>query len=122
LIKEASPKLKPINATAERVATAPMFQRAYAKRRCLLQIDSFFGWKAITGAKAKQPYAIVMKAASRSRWPPFGRVGGTGVGRGGAHVLRHHHRRQRVGGRHPQPHPVIIAAGGLRRLVSTVEP
>ena len=61
-IKEASPKLKPINATAERVATAPMFRRAYAKRRCLLPIDNFFEWKAIKGAKAKQPFAIAMKS------------------------------------------------------------
>ena len=52
-IKEVFPKLKPINATAERVSTAPMFRRAYAKRRCLLPIDSFFEWKPIKGAKAK---------------------------------------------------------------------
>src|SRR2546423_14742668 len=32
-IKEVSPKLKPINATAERVAAAPMFRAADAKRR-----------------------------------------------------------------------------------------
>src|SRR5882757_8019202 len=50
-IKEASPKLKPINATAERVASAPMFRAAYAKRRCLLPIDSFFEWKPIKGVK-----------------------------------------------------------------------
>jgi len=61
-IKEASPRVKPINATAERVATAPMFRRAYAKRRCILPIDNFFEWKAIKGAKAKQPYAIGMKS------------------------------------------------------------
>jgi putative SOS response-associated peptidase YedK len=61
-IKEASPKVKPINATAERVATAPMFRRAYAKRRCVLPVDSFFEWKTIKGARAKQPYAIGMKS------------------------------------------------------------
>jgi putative SOS response-associated peptidase YedK len=60
-IKEAAPKVKPINATAERVATAPMFRRAYAKRRCILPIDNFFEWKAIKGARVKQPYAIGMK-------------------------------------------------------------
>src|SRR6185369_8632936 len=63
-IKEASPRVKPINATAERVATAPMFRRAYAKRRCILPIDNFFEWKAIKGAKAKQPYAIGMQDGS----------------------------------------------------------
>jgi putative SOS response-associated peptidase YedK len=60
--KEAKPKLKPINATAERVASAPMFRAAYAKRRCILPIDSFFEW---TTAKAKavpkQPYAVGMR-------------------------------------------------------------
>ena len=39
-----------------------MFRRAYAKRRCLLPIDNFFEWKAIKGARAKQPYAIAMKS------------------------------------------------------------
>ena len=60
-IKEASPKVKPINATAERVASAPMFRAAYVKRRCLLPIDNFFEWKAIKGVKAKQPFAIGLK-------------------------------------------------------------
>src|SRR6185369_4637517 len=60
--KEPSPKLKPINATAERVATAPMFRAAYAKRRCLLPIDSFFEWAKGAGKGPKQPYAIGMKS------------------------------------------------------------
>jgi len=45
--KEISPKLKPINATAERVATAPMFRDAYARRRCIVPVDNFFEWKAV---------------------------------------------------------------------------
>ena len=61
-IKEANPKLKPINATAERVATAPMFRAAYAKRRCIVPVDNFFEWKAIKGKTAKQPYAIGMRS------------------------------------------------------------
>jgi putative SOS response-associated peptidase YedK len=56
------PKRRPINATAERVATAPMFRDAYARWRCLLPIDNFFEWRAIRRAKAKQPYAIAMKS------------------------------------------------------------
>lgn len=58
---DPKPKLKPINATAERVASAPMFRSAYRSRRALLPIDGFFEWKAIIGVKAKQPFAIAMK-------------------------------------------------------------
>jgi putative SOS response-associated peptidase YedK len=69
-IKEANPKLRPINATAERVASAPMFRTAYSKRRCIVPVDNFFEWKAIKGQTAKQPYAIAMKNGD-----PFG-IGG----------------------------------------------
>ena len=58
---------KPINAKAETVAALPMFRDAYKTRRCILPIDNFFEWKAIKGAKAKQPYAIGMKDGK-----PFG--------------------------------------------------
>ena len=68
--KEISPKLKPINATAEGVATAPMFRDAYARRRCIVPVDNFFEWKAVKGAKAKQPYAIALKSGK-----PFGIAG-----------------------------------------------
>lgn len=61
---------KPINAKAETVATLPMFRDAYKQRRCILPIDNFFEWKAIKGAKAKQPYAIAMKDGR-----PFGVAG-----------------------------------------------
>ena len=43
---------------------------AYAKRRCIVPIDNFFEWKAMKGAKAKQPYAIAMKSGE-----PFGIAG-----------------------------------------------
>jgi len=69
-IKDSTPKLKPVNATAERVASAPMFRSAYAKRRCIVPIDNFFEWKAIKGSKAKQPYAIGLKSGE-----PFGIAG-----------------------------------------------
>ncbi len=39
-------------------------------RRCILPVDGFFEWRAITGARAKQPYAIAMKDGS-----PFGLAG-----------------------------------------------
>jgi putative SOS response-associated peptidase YedK len=61
--KETAPRHKPINATAERVANAPMFRAAYAKRRCLVPVDSFFEWAS--GAKGRgprQPYVIAMRS------------------------------------------------------------
>jgi putative SOS response-associated peptidase YedK len=61
-IKDPNPKLRPINATAERVASAPMFRAAYAKRRCIVPVDNFFEWKAVKGHTAKQPYAIAMQS------------------------------------------------------------
>jgi putative SOS response-associated peptidase YedK len=68
--ERVEPKTKPINATAERVASAPMFKSAYAKRRCIVPVNGFFEWKAIKGAKAKQPFAIGM-----SDGRPFGLAG-----------------------------------------------
>ncbi len=61
-IKEPAPKLKPINATAERVASAPMFRAGFAKRRCLVPVDNFFEWAKIKGKGGKQPYAVAMKS------------------------------------------------------------
>ena len=47
-----------------------MFRDAYKQRRCIVPIDNFFEWKAIKGAKAKQPYAIAMQSGE-----PFGLAG-----------------------------------------------
>ena len=50
-----------------------MFREAYRRRRCILGIlpvDGFYEWKAIKGARAKQPYAMAMKDGY-----PFG-IGG----------------------------------------------
>jgi putative SOS response-associated peptidase YedK len=66
-VKEANGGWKPINAKRETVASLASFRDAYAKRRCLLPIDSFFERRAIKGVKAKQPYAIGMKSGD-----PFG--------------------------------------------------
>src|SRR4051794_38354240 len=41
-----------------------MFRDAYRRRRCIMPVDLFFEWKAIKGARAKQPYAIGMKDGS----------------------------------------------------------
>jgi putative SOS response-associated peptidase YedK len=61
---------KPINAKAESVSRLPTFREAYAFRRCIVAVDGFFEWRAIKGARAKQPYAIAMKDGS-----PFGLAG-----------------------------------------------
>jgi putative SOS response-associated peptidase YedK len=63
-IKEAAPRSRPINATAERVATAPMFRAAYARRRCLVPVDNFFEWARAKGRGPTQPYAIAMKTGA----------------------------------------------------------
>jgi putative SOS response-associated peptidase YedK len=55
---------RPINAKAESVARLPTFRDAYALRRCIVPVDGFFEWRAIRGARGKQPYAIAMKDRS----------------------------------------------------------
>jgi putative SOS response-associated peptidase YedK len=61
---------RPINAKAESASQLPTFRDAYALRRCIVPVDGFFEWRAIRGARAKQPYAIAMKDGS-----PFGLAG-----------------------------------------------
>jgi putative SOS response-associated peptidase YedK len=56
---------KPIDAKAETVSSLPTFREAYAFRRCIVPVDGFFEWRAIKGARAKQPYAIAMKDSSQ---------------------------------------------------------
>ena len=43
------------------MAGLPTFRAAYAKRRCLVPVDCFFEWRAIKGARARQPYAAAMQ-------------------------------------------------------------
>lgn len=45
-------------------ATLPTFRTAYAKRRCLVPVDSFFEWRKAKPRQAKQPYAIAMNDGS----------------------------------------------------------
>src|SRR5262245_24393021 len=61
-VKDTKGGRKPINAKSESVASLASFRDAYKRRRCLLPIDTFFEWRAIKAAKAKQPYAISMKS------------------------------------------------------------
>ena len=59
--KDPSGGRKPINARAESVASLPTFRATYAKRRCIVPVESFFEWRAMKGARVKQPYAVAMK-------------------------------------------------------------
>ncbi|HKF72523.1 MAG TPA: SOS response-associated peptidase [Stellaceae bacterium] len=52
-----------INAKAETVAEKPAFRDAFKEHRCIIPADGFYEWKKLD-AKAKQPYAIVMKDRS----------------------------------------------------------
>jgi putative SOS response-associated peptidase YedK len=61
-VQEANGGRKPINARCEDVARLPSFRDGYAKRRCLLPVDSFFEWRSTKGERAKQPHAIGMKS------------------------------------------------------------
>ena len=65
---KAKPKLRPINAKAETVASAHVFADAYTQRRCIVPVDGFFEWG--THAGARQPYAIAMRDRE-----PFGIAG-----------------------------------------------
>ena len=85
---------KPINAKAESISRLPMFREAYALRRCIVPIDGFFEWKAIRGARAKQPFAITMSDGSveESKHRPMG-----------TDVRDHHCAVKRFGGASPRP-------------------
>ena len=48
---------RPINASAETVASSGMFRDAFAARRCLVPDAAFYEWQAVPGS-SKQPYAI----------------------------------------------------------------
>jgi putative SOS response-associated peptidase YedK len=43
------------------VARLPTFRATYAKRRCIVPVDCFFEWRAVKGARAKQPFAVAME-------------------------------------------------------------
>ncbi|HVK08913.1 MAG TPA: SOS response-associated peptidase [Gemmataceae bacterium] len=49
------PKVRPINARADTVATSGLFRTAFARRRCLVPADGWYEWRAEGGPK-KQPY------------------------------------------------------------------
>ncbi len=49
---------KMINARSETIREKRSFQRAFAKRRCLIPVDGFYEWKVMPRRKTKQPVFI----------------------------------------------------------------
>ncbi len=49
-----------INAKAETLATSPAYREAWKRRRCLIPLDGFYEWQAIS-AKLKQPFAVGLR-------------------------------------------------------------
>jgi len=58
--KSEKPKLAPINAKAETVATTGMFKNSVQKRRCLVPADGFYEWLRLD-EKTKYPFDIHLK-------------------------------------------------------------
>jgi putative SOS response-associated peptidase YedK len=51
----------PINARAETLLERPMFRDAAFAQRCIIPADGFFEWKAVPGARQKQPMYVRLK-------------------------------------------------------------
>jgi putative SOS response-associated peptidase YedK len=55
----ATTKYATINATAERMKTAPVYRGPWKRgQRCLFPVSGFYEWQAITGRPTKQPWFI----------------------------------------------------------------
>jgi putative SOS response-associated peptidase YedK len=54
------PKLAPITARAETLATSPMFRNAFRRHRCLVVADGFYEWKK--EERTKTPYFIRLRS------------------------------------------------------------
>lgn len=75
--RAARPKLRPINAKAETLATSGFYRAAFAQRRALVPATGFYEWEA--EGKARRPFlfeaaggAPFAFAAVWSRWRPDG--------------------------------------------------
>ena len=63
--KDPSIASRLINARSETVAEKPSFRAAFARRRCLIPVDGFYEWQAVTGpGQRKQPFYIHPAATS----------------------------------------------------------
>lgn len=54
------PKVRPINAKSETIATNGMFKGPFKKHRCLIPSDGYFEWMNLAGVK--QPYYFKLKS------------------------------------------------------------
>ncbi|NTU53870.1 MAG: SOS response-associated peptidase [Chlorobiaceae bacterium] len=54
------PKIRPINARADSLATKPFFRHMLARRHCIVPASGFYEWKPLPGAK-KEPWYIHRK-------------------------------------------------------------
>jgi putative SOS response-associated peptidase YedK len=120
---DASGGRRPINAKAETIASLPSFRDAYRRRRCLLPVGNFFEWKAIKGARAKQPYAIAMKSGEpfglAAIWENWQRPGSEEWVRTFAVITTA--ANELVSDIHDRM-PVIIPPVAYERWISTIEP
>jgi len=57
-MQDEKPKIQPINARDDGVASKPFFREAFRHRRCLFPASGFYEWKSERGRK--QPYNITM--------------------------------------------------------------
>ena len=57
--KEAKVGSRMFNARAETIATSPAFRDAFARKRCLVPVDSFYEWKR--EGTLRQPYRVVRR-------------------------------------------------------------
>jgi putative SOS response-associated peptidase YedK len=62
------PKLAPINARAETLATSPMFRDAFRRHRCLVVADGFYEWRK--DGRTKTPFFVRLRSDR-----PFGFAG-----------------------------------------------
>ncbi len=61
-----APKYSTINATCERVQTAPAYRGPWKRaQRCLFPVNGFYEWQAVPGQKAKQPWYIHVRGQER---------------------------------------------------------
>jgi putative SOS response-associated peptidase YedK len=55
------PKLAPINARAETLATSPTFRDAFLRHRCLVVADGFYEWRK--DGRRKTPFFIHLRSS-----------------------------------------------------------